>query len=108
VFIFHEGYWGPYVGFYGGIVYGFGYEGVGYEGGYWNRGVFFYNRSVNNIRNVTNVYNKTLPRHRFLCTSNPSAPAIRKKFEKNLERIGERELQSDHKLRVVNPPPRAE
>ena len=60
VFIFHEGYWGPYVGFYGGIVYGFGYEGVGYEGGYWNRGVFFYNRSVNNVRNVTNVYNKTV------------------------------------------------
>jgi hypothetical protein len=60
VFIFHEGYWGPYVGFYGGIVYGFGYEGVGYEGGYWNRGVFFYNRSVNNVTNVTNVYNKTI------------------------------------------------
>ena len=60
VFIFHEGYWGPHVGFYGGIVYGFGYEGVGYEGGYWNRGAFFYNRSVNNVRNVTNVYNKTV------------------------------------------------
>lgn len=60
VFIFHEGYWGPFVGFYGGIVYGFGYEGVGYEGGYWNRGVFFYNRSVNNVRNVTNIYNKTV------------------------------------------------
>ena len=60
VYIFHEGYWGPHVGFYGGIVYGFGYEGFGYEGGYWNRGVFFYNRSVNNVRNVTNVYNKTV------------------------------------------------
>src|SRR2546427_3949494 len=42
IFIFHEGYWGPYVGFYGGINYGFGYVGVGYQGGYWNRGVFFY------------------------------------------------------------------
>ena len=60
VFIFHEGYWGPHVGFYGGIVYGFGYAGFGYEGGYWNRGVFFYNRSVNRVRNVTNVYNKTV------------------------------------------------
>ena len=59
-YIFHEGYWGPYVGFYGGINYGFGYVGVGYEGGYWNRGAFFYNRSVNNVRNVTNVYNKTV------------------------------------------------
>jgi hypothetical protein len=60
VFIFHEGYWGPHVGFYGGIVYGFGYEGFGYEGGYWNSGVFFYNRSVNNVRNIRNVYNKTV------------------------------------------------
>jgi hypothetical protein len=60
IFIFHEGYWGPYVGFYGGINYGFGYVGVGYQGGYWNRGVFFYNRSVNNVRNVTNVFKKTV------------------------------------------------
>jgi hypothetical protein len=60
VYIFHEGYWGPHVGFYGGIVYGFGYEGFGYEGGYWNRGAFFYNRSVSNVRNITNVYNKTV------------------------------------------------
>jgi len=60
VFIFHEGYWGPHVGFYGGIVYGFGYFGVGYQGGYWNNGVFFYNRSVNRVTNITNVYNKTV------------------------------------------------
>src|SRR5713226_8418571 len=59
-FSFHEGYWGPYVGFYGGINYGFGYVGIGYEGGYWNRGAFFYNRSVNNVTNVRNVYNKTV------------------------------------------------
>jgi len=60
VFIFHEGYWGPRVGFYGGIVYGLGYVGVGYQGGYWNNGVFFYNRSVNRVTNITNVYNKTV------------------------------------------------
>jgi hypothetical protein len=59
-FIFHEGYWGPQVGFYGGINYGFGYVGVGYEGGYWRNGAFFYNRSVNHITNITNVYNKTI------------------------------------------------
>jgi hypothetical protein len=59
-FVFHEGYWGPHVGFYGGIDYGFGYVGVGYEGGYWNNGAFFYNRSVNNVTNVTNVYEKTV------------------------------------------------
>jgi hypothetical protein len=44
------------------VNYGFGYGGVGYQGGYWNSGHFFYNRSVNNI-NVTvvhNVYNHTV------------------------------------------------
>jgi hypothetical protein len=59
-FVFHEGYWGTLVGFYGGIDYGFGYGGFGYDGGYWRNGAFFYNRSVNNVVNVTNVYNKTL------------------------------------------------
>ena len=61
-FIFHEGYWGPQVGFYGGVVYGFGYFGHGYEGGRWDGDHFFYNRAVNNV-NVTvihNVYNKTV------------------------------------------------
>src|SRR6202453_433656 len=52
--------WGAQVGFYGGINYGFGYAGVGYQGGYWNNGAFFYNRSVNNVANVTNVCAKTV------------------------------------------------
>lgn len=60
VYVFHEGYWGPHVGFYGGIDYGFGYTGVGYGGGYWNHGAFFYNRSVNRVGSVRNVYNKTV------------------------------------------------
>jgi WXXGXW repeat (2 copies) len=61
-FIFHEGYWGPVVGFYGGINYGYGYFGRGYEGGRWDHDHFYYNRSVNNV-NVTqihNVYNTTV------------------------------------------------
>ena len=61
-FVFYDGYWGPQVGFYGGINYGFGYFGDGYEGGRWEHGRFFYNRSVNNV-NVTvihNVYNTTV------------------------------------------------
>ena len=60
--MFYEGYWGPQIGFYGGINYGFGYFGEGYEGGRWDNGHFFYNRSVNNV-NVTeihNVYNTTV------------------------------------------------
>jgi len=62
VFLFHEGYWGPHVGFYGGIAYGFGYFGVGFEGGRWEGGHFFYNRSVTNINvtNIHNVYNTTV------------------------------------------------
>ena len=62
VYAFHEGYWAPEVGFYGGVSYGYGYTGEGYEGGYWRGGTFFYNRTVNNISNVqiSNVYNKTV------------------------------------------------
>jgi hypothetical protein len=61
-FVFHEGFWGPHVGFYGGINYGFGYFGNGYEGGRWDHDHFFYNRSVNNINvvNIHNVYNTTV------------------------------------------------
>jgi hypothetical protein len=55
---FYPGYWGLHIGFYGGINYGFGYVGFGYEGGYWNSGRFFYNRVYNRLdtRVVHNVY----------------------------------------------------
>jgi len=61
-FFFSEGYWGPHVGFYGGISYGYGYFGEGYEGGRWDHDRFFYNRSVNNVNitNIHNVYNTTV------------------------------------------------
>ncbi len=61
-YVWHAGYWSPHIGFYGGINYGFGYFGHGYEGGYWDHDRFFYNTTVNNVRNVniTNVYNKTV------------------------------------------------
>jgi hypothetical protein len=62
VYAFNGGYWGPHVGFYGGINYGFGYTGTGFFGGSWRGGVFAYNRSVNNFGgvHVTNVYNQTV------------------------------------------------
>ena len=62
IYVWNAGYWGPHIGFYGGVNYGFGYGGVGYEGGYWNNGVFAYNRTVNNFGSVTivNVYSKTV------------------------------------------------
>lgn len=61
-FLWHAGYWGTSVGFYGGVNYGYGYGGIGYEGGYWNHGAFFYNRSVSrvNVVNIHNVYNRTV------------------------------------------------
>ena len=60
-YAWHAGYWGPHVGFYGGINYGFGYGGVGFVGGEWRGGAFYYNRYVTNVSvtNVTHVYNRT-------------------------------------------------
>jgi hypothetical protein len=59
VYVFNAGYWGPFVGFYGGINYGFGYTGWGYDGGYWRGRDFYYNRTVNNVTNIssTHLYN---------------------------------------------------
>jgi hypothetical protein len=58
-FIFNEGYWGPQVGYYGGINYGYGYGGTGYEGGRWEGGHFAYNTSVNHVNTaiIQNTYN---------------------------------------------------
>ena len=64
-YVFHAGYWGPHVGFYGGINYGFGYGGVGFVGGRWDHGVFAYNRAVThvNITTVHNVYTENVVRN---------------------------------------------
>lgn len=58
VYYWYPGYWGPTVGFYGGINYGFGYFGVGFVGGYWRGGNFFYNSAVLNVNRtvIRNVY----------------------------------------------------
>jgi hypothetical protein len=47
---FYPGYWGQSVGFYGGINYGYGYEGNGYGGGRWQGRHFYYNTAANNVR----------------------------------------------------------
>ncbi len=59
-FIWNVGYWGPQIGFYGGVSYGFGYDGVGYDGGYWRGRDFYYNRNVANVNvNINrNVYDR--------------------------------------------------
>jgi hypothetical protein len=58
-YAYYPGHWGTHIGFYGGINYGFGYIGTGYEGGYWNAGHFTYNRAYTNVNTtvVHNVYN---------------------------------------------------
>lgn len=48
-YVYHAGYWAPKVGYYGGINYGFGYTGEGYQGGYWRGHQFVYNRAVNDL-----------------------------------------------------------
>jgi len=55
---YYPGYWGPRVGFYGGVNYGYGYYGEGYQGGRWQGDRFFYNREANrvNVTQVRNVY----------------------------------------------------
>lgn len=58
-YAFYPGHWGTHIGYYGGVNYGFGYIGKGYEGGYWNSGHFTYNRAYTNVNQtvVHNVYN---------------------------------------------------
>ena len=50
---FHRGYWGRHVGYYGGVNYGFGYEGIGFVGGEWRGNEFAYNTAVMNVNQHT-------------------------------------------------------
>jgi hypothetical protein len=61
-YVFNGGYWGPHVGYYGGVNYGYGYGGRGYGGGRWDNGRFAYNRTANNFGSVrvTNVYTQNV------------------------------------------------
>ncbi len=58
-YFWHRGYWSFSVGFYGGLNYGYGYTGTGYQGGRWNHGIFEYNRAASNVNTtvIHNVYN---------------------------------------------------
>src|SRR6266550_504740 len=57
-YVFNQGYWGPHVGFYGGINYGYGYTGNGYWGGRWVGNNFSYNTYVSNVNKsvIHNTY----------------------------------------------------
>ena len=72
-YAWHPGYWGPHVGFYGGVNYGFGYGGIGFFGGEWRGGVFAYNSAVANFGgvHVTNVYeNRTVITQNIIVNNN--------------------------------------
>ncbi len=62
VYLWHAGYWAPHVGFYGGIFYGFGYDGIGYSGGFWDHDRFHYNAAVNNVRgaHIPDLYTRAV------------------------------------------------
>lgn len=62
LFVFHDGYWGPHVGFYGGVNYGYGYGGRGFEGGRWEGNRFAYNSAANNFGSVhvANAYRQSV------------------------------------------------
>jgi WXXGXW repeat (2 copies) len=55
-YFFNAGYWGPTVGFYGGINYGWGYTGHGYYGGRWVGNAFQYNTAVTRV-DTTVIHN---------------------------------------------------
>jgi hypothetical protein len=58
VYAFNQGYWGPTVGFYGGVNYGYGYTGNGYWGGRWSGNTFQYNTAVTRVNKtvINNTY----------------------------------------------------
>jgi hypothetical protein len=70
VYAFNEGYWGPTVGFYGGIDYGFGYGGHGYYGGEWAGSSFRYNTAVTRVD--TTVIHNTYVNKTVVSSSNAS------------------------------------
>jgi len=65
VYVFHVGYWGPHIGYYGGINYGYGYVGSGFAGGRWVGNSFAYNRAVSNVNAsvVHNTYTEAVVNH---------------------------------------------
>jgi len=69
-YLFHSGYWGSEVGYYGGIYYGYGYGGHGYYGGNWSGGHFRYNTAVLRV-NVNVVHNTYVDR--TVVQANPHA-----------------------------------
>jgi hypothetical protein len=76
MFIFNEGYWGPHIGYYGGVNYGFGYGGIGFAGGEWRGGVFAYNTAVMHVNTTiihTTYVNETIVRQNTIVNTSHTA-----------------------------------
>src|SRR5215831_7976826 len=69
-YAFNQGYWGPTVGFYGGVNYGYGYTGNGYWGGRWSGNTFQYNTAVTRVNKT--VINNTYVNNSFTKNVNAS------------------------------------
>ncbi len=48
-YFWNAGYWGMDVGYYGGLNYGYGYTGKGYQGGRWEGSHFRYNAAASHV-----------------------------------------------------------
>jgi hypothetical protein len=112
-YYFHEGYWGPTVGYYGGINYGYGYGGVGYVGGRWEGGHFAYNTYVNHINPaiIHNTYNTTVTNVSESHVSyNGGAggvearPTPQQESYANEEHVGPEAAQTQHMQAALNNP----
>jgi hypothetical protein len=111
-FLFHVGYWGPVVGFYGGVDYGFGYFGDGYAGGYWDHDRFFYNRPFNNLGRAryANVYSRPAFDPRRNVSYNGGAggvaarPTAAQLVAAHERRAGPTALQSQHQRLAATAP----
>ena len=93
---FSQGYWGPTVGFYGGVNYGFGYGGSGFDGGRWQGRNYYYNRAVTHLdeRHTTNVYNQTVVVNNTHISYNGGAGGVRAApTQRDLVATRERHLQ---------------
>ncbi|HZY36032.1 MAG TPA: hypothetical protein VFE53_05260 [Mucilaginibacter sp.] len=115
-FIFHIGYWGDHVGFYGGINYGYGYGGHGYYGGEWRGGHFNYNTAVVRVNTTvvhntyvnTTVINNTVINNNHVSyngsggvTAKPTAAEISAAHEQHIKPTAE---QNSHQLQArANP-----
>jgi WXXGXW repeat (2 copies) len=109
-YVFRSGYWAKTVGFYGGINYGFGYTGDGYQGGYWKNDQFYYNRAVNDLGNfhVASYANQVLAPVTHVsynggrggATVRPSPSQVAMEHERHVAPTGEQILHRDAASRI--------